>query len=80
MQQDHEKELKDIMGGLACPKNFKCCTEGLENLCKAIDVGLESHIECLEQNSFECPFTVTFGGLYYCRCPLRIYIAKKLKK
>jgi hypothetical protein len=80
MELDYKKELEKVVGDLVCPKDFKCCTEGLENLCKATDVGLESHIECLEQNSFECPFTVPFGGLYYCECPLRVYIAKKFKK
>jgi hypothetical protein len=48
--------------------------------CKAKDIGLETHIECLEEDSLECQFSVAFGGLYYCHCPLRIYIAKNLKK
>jgi hypothetical protein len=80
MEQDHEKELKEIMAGLACPKDFKCYRHGFENLCKAQDVGLETFLECLEEHPYDCPLSVSFGGLYYCRCPLRVYISKKLKK
>ena len=79
MEQDHEKQLKEIMGGLLCPKDFKCYKQGFKNLCKAKDVGLESHLECLEEHPYDCPLSVSFGGLYYCDCPLRVYIAKNLK-
>jgi hypothetical protein len=78
--EDHAKEIEKIIDDLQCPKNFKCSRLGLERLCKAKDIGLETHIECLEEDSLECQFSVAFGGLYYCHCPLRIYIAKKLKK
>ena len=80
MEQDLEKKLQEIVGSFTCPKDFKCYKSGFEKLCKAQEVGLETHIECLEETSFECKFSVVFGGLYYCRCPLRIYIAKELKK
>ena len=80
MEQDLKKELREIIGDLKCPKDFKCCTEGLENLCKARDVGLESHILCMEKNPTQCEFAAPFGSKYFCRCPLRIYMVKKLKK
>jgi len=79
-EQDLKKKLREIIGDLKCPKDFKCCTEGLEKLCKARDVGLESHIQCLEEQPFTCKFSVSFGNAYYCHCPLRVYIAKKLKQ
>jgi hypothetical protein len=28
----------------------------------------------------ECNFSVVFGRSYFCQCPLRVCIAKKLKK
>jgi hypothetical protein len=28
----------------------------------------------------KCPFSVAFGYSHLCQCPLRVYIAKKLKK
>jgi hypothetical protein len=57
MEQDLEKKINEIVEKFACPKGFKCCTEGLENL-----------------------FSINVHDAYYCECPLRIYIAKKLKK
>jgi hypothetical protein len=80
MEQDIEKELQEIMGDATCPKDFKCYKSGFENLCKAQEVGLETFLECLEEHPMECTFSVRFGGLYYCRCPLRVYISKKFKK
>jgi hypothetical protein len=79
MEQGHENELKDIMAGLVCHKGFKCYKSGFELLCKAKDVGLESHLQCLEERPFECKFACPFGRSYFCTCPLRVYIAKKLK-
>ena len=80
MKEDDRKELKKIMGGLSCPKDFNCHKQGFKVLCKAKDVGLESYLECLEERPQDCPLSVEFGGLFYCRCPLRIYIAKELKR
>jgi hypothetical protein len=78
--EDYAKEIEKIIDNLQCPKNFKCARVGLERLCKAKDVGFDSHLECLEENPRVCTFSVAFGGLYYCHCPLRIYIAKNLEK
>ncbi len=80
MEQDHQKEIERIIGQLKCSKDFECYTSGFETLCKAKDVGMESHLQCLEEHPFECKLSVVFGGVHYCSCPLRIYIAKKLKK
>jgi hypothetical protein len=80
MKQEHKLELEQIIGGLQCPKDFKCYKMGFENLCKAKDVGLESHLVCLEEHSFECKFSVAFGRSYFCHCPLRVFLTKKLKK
>ena len=76
MKQNLEEKIKEHIGDLTCPKDFKCCTEGLENLCKARDVGLGTFIECLEDEPHECPFSMRLSGLSYCKCPLRVYIAK----
>ena len=80
MEQDHEKEIERIIGQLKCSKDFGCYKSGFEALCKAQEVGLETFLECLEEDPHECPFSVSFGALYLCECPLRMYISKKLKK
>jgi hypothetical protein len=80
MEQNDEKELREIIGGLACSKDFMCYKSGFKNASKAIDVGLESYLECQEGCPLDCSLSVSFGGLHYCRCPLHIYIVKKLNK
>jgi hypothetical protein len=44
-----EKFVKEIAGGLHCPKDFKCTSFEFENLCKAVDIGKENCLECLEK-------------------------------
>jgi hypothetical protein len=80
MKQDHEKELQEIMGGVTCSKDFKCYKSGFKNLCKAQDVGLGAFLECLEEYPLECTFSVHYGSVSYCTCPLRVYIVKKFGK
>jgi hypothetical protein len=75
-----KEEIEKIILGFQCPKDFKCYKTGFENLCKAKDGGLEDYLVCLEKNSKSCPFVLTFGFGYFCTCPLRCYIAKKLNK
>jgi hypothetical protein len=80
MQRDYKKELEKIIDDLQCPKDFKCYKSGFENLCKATDIGLESYLRCLEEDSYACKFSLSFGNAYLCQCPLRVYISKKLKE
>jgi hypothetical protein len=78
--QDLRRQLQEIMGYFACPKGFECCNPEFDPPCKAQDVGLETFVECLEDDSYKCVFSICLGGEYLCKCPLRVYIAKKLKK
>jgi hypothetical protein len=80
MKEDHEKQLKEMMVGLECPKDFDCYKQGFENLCLAEDVGLENCIECLEAHpcSFSSPHG-PYGAMFYCSCPLRVYVCKNLE-
>lgn len=80
MQQDSDKQIEEIIGQMKCPKDFRCWKSGLEVLCKARDIGQESFLECLEENPQECKFPLSFGYSYFCQCPLRVYIAKELKR
>jgi hypothetical protein len=76
----HKEKIEQILNGLQCPKDYVCYTSGLERLCRAEDIGLESFLVCLESNPRECKFSVAFGHAYFCQCPLRVYLAKKIKQ
>ena len=75
-----EKEIEEIVGDLNCPKDFESYRYGWENLRKAKMAGTEAQVLiCLEKQPKKCTFLNIAGG-YICECPLRNYIAKKLKK
>ena len=75
-----EKEIGGIVDGLECAKNFKCYRSDFKNICKAELVGTEPLLlVCLEKIPQKCKFLDLKGG-YLCNCPLRIYIAKNLRK
>jgi hypothetical protein len=80
MDQEYEKELEEIVNGMKCPRDFKCYKSGFDALCKARYFGLDSFLLCEEEDSTACKFTFRLGRTFYCQCPLRKYIAKRLKK
>jgi len=73
-------EIEEIIGEIKCPKDFICYRSGFEKLCKAEDVGRKSVLICLEDDPENCKFSFPIGLTYYCQCPIRFYIARKLKK
>jgi hypothetical protein len=76
MQTQHAHKIKELI--TECRENCKCKTQDIKNLCKARDIGLDTFVECLEKNSFECSDAIPYGHTTFCSCPLRVYIAKKL--
>ena len=80
MKEEDKKKIEEIMSGLKCEKNFNCADSGFEILCKAKDIGLDNYLDCLESDPQKCNFVLSFGDGYMCQCPVRVYLAKKLKK
>ena len=80
MEEKTKKEILAIIVKMKCPKNFQCYKTGFENLCKANDIGMKTFVECYQETPDECKFSSHLGTFYVCKCPLRIYIAKKLKR
>ena len=79
MKESHKKQIEKIIKAMECSKDFKCYKSGFTDICKAKDIGRESVLECTGEYSYGCEFREYFGGSYYCKCPLRVYIAKELK-
>jgi len=73
-------EIEEITQGLTCSKDFKCCKSGFDVVCKAVDIGFESLLECSQDNKEWCRFQVHISNLRFCTCPLRVYIVKNLRK
>ena len=70
------KEIRELMSKMDCHKAYNCLGKGFDQMCKARDIGLDSHLECLEGFPQKCNYSVPFSDMHYCRCPLRIHIAR----
>ena len=80
MEPDYKKEIEEIINGMKCPEDFKCCERRFEALCGAKDIGIESFLQCLEENPRDCKASLPFADIYLCKCPVRVHICKKLGK
>jgi hypothetical protein len=80
LETARKKEIEKIIGLMQCPKDFKCYRSGFKALCKAKDVGMDAYLRCLEEKPHNCLFLLPIPRTHYCECPLRVFIAKKLKK
>jgi len=79
MKNDHNDKIKKIIGQISCPKGCQCVQQKLNRICRAIDIGRETYLECLEKDIEDCPFSVQFATAKFCKCPLRIYLKKNMK-
>lgn len=81
MEQEVEKEIEQIIEGMECTKDFECYRSGFKRLCRARNGGLQEHVWCMEEAgvSLGCRYSLSFGAGMLCKCPLRVYLAKKLK-
>jgi hypothetical protein len=75
-----KNKLEEIIDDLECPEDFKCYKSNFNDLCEMEDLGMDSFVLCLDKKSKWCTFSISFGDSKYCKCPLRVYIAKELKK
>jgi hypothetical protein len=80
MEKQILQQVDEIRKRMKCSKGFHCAESGFEKLCKAIDIGLKRHLLCLESASASCDFLLLLDRKYYCACPLRVHLTKKLQK
>ncbi len=79
VSEQQKREIEKLITLMKCDKDFQCRETGLTNLCKARYIGMDSRIECLEQNPQKCRFSLVLGCNSFCQCSLRVYIAKNLE-
>lgn len=80
LTQEDTKQIEEIISSMECRKDFKCYKSGFDNICKATHRGLDNYADCCDAGKATCEFRVPFGCGVFCRCPLRVYVAKHLKK
>jgi hypothetical protein len=69
-------QIEETMPGFDVLVEFKRYKPGIGFACDARDVGLDSYVECLEWDSYSCPFSMSYAGTYYCSSSARVYVAK----
>ena len=79
-EKDITKQIEELVNSLKCPKDFVCYKSGFKKMCRVKDIGIESFLICLDKDSLECRFSVHFGGVYFCQCPLRVLICREYRK
>jgi predicted transcriptional regulator len=78
IEENYEQEIKEIMTKMECPRDFSCCKSDLKPRCEVKDVDLEHHLEIAGEGDYRCKHLVVSNRVHYCRCPLCIYLTKKL--
>lgn len=80
LTQQQQTQIEEIISDMECWKGFDCYKSKFENLCK-IRIFRDGELrECLETKTWLCKFSFSFGNGFYCKCPLREYIAKNFNK
>ena len=78
MDNATEKRIDDIKSRMQCVKDFECLSK--ENPIRTRDIGMEHFVECESKNYEICGFALSFGQTYFCKCPIQLCVARKLKK
>jgi hypothetical protein len=73
-------ELNKLEDQIECSKNFSCTKEPLKDSCNARYQAIADLMECLNDQSITCEFSVPFGTGYVCKCPLRKLIALNIEE
>lgn len=72
-----KRDIEEIKKGFFCPKNYICIGFGVDSLCRIKKFNSGIMYECQENNPTSCTMAFPFGfNRYFCKCPLRIYLAK----
>jgi hypothetical protein len=74
---EHRTQIEEIISGMECSHDFECYKSGFEDLAKIQIFRDGELIECLEERIQQCKLSFRFGRVYFCKCPLRKYIARK---
>ncbi len=74
------RQIEEIISQMKCKKDFQCYKSGFKEICEIKDIGMPDSIICLSKLPESCEYSFAFGDSCFCKCPLRLYIAKNLKK
>ena len=59
-----------------CSNGYQCYEKKLRPLCNTKDIGQKDYV-LVSHTGHWCKFLMVVGEIYYCRCPLCVYLTKK---
>ena len=71
------EQLKEQTG---CSKKYRCLEGFSENLISAKYQAQADLMECFDDQSNSCKFSIAFSNTFTCRCPLRKFFAINFDK
>jgi hypothetical protein len=80
MTPEDWKRLEELKEQTDCEKDFACFKYEIDRLCKGkyyIDLDI---MECLDDLTMPCSFSISFSSTRMCTCPLRKFIAQNIEK
>ncbi|MCK4752133.1 MAG: hypothetical protein KAS75_01710 [Planctomycetes bacterium] len=77
MEKEQEEKIAEIMADMQCSESFKCYKSQPADTCKTANMGIGGFARCLEGQT-GCEFSLSFGSIYLCKCPLRVYLTNTL--
>ena len=76
LTQEHKNKIEQIIEQTHCPRDFQCYKDQFETLGKMRLAAGDELVECLDERAKECEFATPFGGVHYCTCAVRGYVAR----
>ena len=74
---NHEliNKLEQIKEQTGCSKKYRCLEGFSENLISAKYKAQADLMECFDDQSNSCKFSIAFSNTFTCKCPLRKFFA-----
>ena len=76
MEKTHIKQTKEILAEHKLLAECERYKPGVGFICKAMDLGLDSFVQCQEKDSHLCVFSIRYAHSYFCKSPARVHAAK----
>lgn len=76
--EQHARRLAELATATPCSRDHACLTSAPQELCKAKLTEDGRAVLCLEEDGWQCRYSIPFGQGLACTCLLRQYIAKHL--
>lgn len=78
MAQQYATEVDRIRSHTRCPRHFRCCESGFTEMGRVEAIAGGKLLECREPDAAACRQALSYGGAYFCKCPLRMYVSRVL--